>query len=148
MKKQTIVTYHSIVHQERLEAGPYRRRRERERFSLAEIDNGRYPATKHEPINIRTLNVRTIRLEHKRKELAHIFDSVGMHVLGIVNHKIIHRANGDTVEYKSYEKCMVITLITWRNNKNDPCGGVRLMLSKVATVEYSLLTSLKTQNQL
>ena len=39
---------------------------------------------------IGTLNVRTIRLQHKRTELAHLFEEQGIGILGIQEHRIIH----------------------------------------------------------
>ena len=65
-----------------------------------------------------------------------------MHVLDIVGNKAIHCDND---EYKKENACST----AWRNNNNAACGGVGIMLSKVAivevnsAVEYSLQTDEK-----
>ena len=59
-----------------------------------------------------------------------------MQVLGIVDHKIIHNNEDDDenpIEYKPYGKNMMITSTAWRNNSNAACGGVGILLNKVAT---------------
>lgn len=79
---------------------------------------------------IGTLNVRTIRKDHTRNELAHCFAKSGLTALGIQEHRIVH-----TEETKS--QCLengsfLITSPAWRNGAGAATGGVGFILNRLA----------------
>ena len=80
-------------------------------------------------ICIGTLNVRTIRLQHKQQELANIFCNVKNNILGIVDHKIVHE---DEIEFNQYPQCKLITTTAVRNAAGAACGGVGIVISRAA----------------
>ena len=84
-------------------------------------------ASKH--IYLGTLNVRTIRPTHKRIELANTFCTLKNDILGIVDHKIVHK---EEIKYSQYTHCKLITSSAWRNAAGAACGGVGLLINKAA----------------
>ena len=81
-----------------------------------------------------TMNVRSIRLQNQREELARNFQDKGICILGIVDHKIVHE---DPVTFQQFDEATMITSSAWRNTSNATVGGVGLMLSKQATQALS-----------
>ena len=81
-------------------------------------------------IYMATMNVRSIRLQNQREELARNFQDKGICILGIVDHKIVHE---DPVTFQQFDEATMITSSAWRNTSNAAVGGVGLMLNKQAT---------------
>ena len=81
-----------------------------------------------------TMNVRSIRLQNQREELAKNFQDKGICILGIVDHKIVHE---DPVRFQQFDEATMITSSAWCNTSNAAVGGVGLMLSKQATQALS-----------
>ena len=81
-----------------------------------------------------TMNVRSIRLQNRREELARNFQDKGICILGIVDHKIVHE---DPVTFQQFDEATMITSSAWHNTSNAAVGGVGLMLSKQATQALS-----------
>ena len=79
---------------------------------------------------IATFNVRTLRSENKKKELLHCFESQGISIMGIIDHKIVHQSNSEDFVYNEFEKSMFITSSDWRNHANAAVGGVGMVISK------------------
>ena len=84
-------------------------------------------ASKH--INIGTLNVRTIREQHKRIELANTFCAIKNTILGIIDHTIVHE---DEIEFSQYPQFILITSSAWRNSTGAACGGVGILINRTA----------------
>ena len=61
------------------------------------------------------MNVRTIRLQNKRNELAELTRKNNLNILGIVYHKICPE---EKIKYEKYEKLTLITTSAWRNRNN------------------------------
>ena len=81
-----------------------------------------------------TMNVRSIRLQNQREELARNFQDKGICILRIVDHKIVHE---DPVTFQQFNEATMITSSAWRSTSNAAVGGVGLMLSKQATQALS-----------
>ena len=79
-------------------------------------------------INVATMNVRTIRLESRRKELANNCKTQKVKILGIVDHKIVHE--DEPIVYQHIDKQILITTSAWRTASNAASGGVGLMIDK------------------
>ena len=77
--------------------------------------------------NIAFQNVRTLRSKEKRSELARHFNSLGISVLGIADHKIIHE---EKYQNEPLYNCSLITTSAWRNSNNAASGGVGLLVTK------------------
>lgn len=77
---------------------------------------------------IATLNVRTLRKEDKRIELARIFNATNIHILGVVDHKIVHE--DEDIKTEQLNNCTLITSSAWRNESNASSGGVGVLINK------------------
>jgi exonuclease III len=75
---------------------------------------------------IATLNVRTLRKENKRLELAANFNSCNLDILEINDHKIVHE---DPVRFQKLDKCTLVTTSAWRSANNASSGGVGFLFS-------------------
>ena len=84
-------------------------------------------------ILISSMNLRTIRADHKRKELAFQFNNKGLSVLGVQDHKIVHDEDDDEVKTEVIDGCTLITTTAWRNTRNAAVGGVGIMLNSQTT---------------
>ena len=89
-----------------------------------------------------TLNVRTIREDHKRLELATLFLRSNIKVLGIQEHRIVHEEEVKIERYLS--GVHLITSSAWRNGRGAATGGVGVMLAKTA---YNAITLIKSYGQ-
>ena len=76
-----------------------------------------------------TMNLRTLKAQPKQNELAFLFKSKGIMVLGIQDHKIVH---DEEIRTEEIDGCTLITTPAWRNDRNAAVGGVGLMISKYA----------------
>lgn len=81
---------------------------------------------------VATFNARTLRLENKRKELVNCFKEQSIAILGIVDHKIVHKEDDDDIVYDTVEDGIFITSSAWRNSRNAASGGVGLVVNKIA----------------
>lgn len=81
------------------------------------------------PLQVGTLNVRTIKSEYKQLELSNICSEVGVDILGIIDHKIVH---DDELEFTSLGKYKLITTSAWRSQCNAALGGVGILLNSKA----------------
>ena len=81
---------------------------------------------------IATFNARTLKSENKRIELLHCFRSQGISILGIIDHKIVHKSDDNDIVYKHFGNDLFITSSAWRNNANAAVGGVGMVLDKKA----------------
>ena len=88
---------------------------------------------------IGTLNVRTIRAPYKRLELANIFESSGIDILGIQEHRIIH--NEPILITKLLKDSYMLTTSSWRNGAGAATGGVGLLLTNKT---YKAITDIQT----
>ena len=88
---------------------------------------------------IGTLNVRTVREQYKRIELASLFLRSNVAVLGVQEHRIVHE------EEIRIERCdkgsHLVTTSAWRNSRQAATGGVGFMLAKQAYKAVSLMKS-------
>ena len=62
-------------------------------------------------IIISTINVRTIREEHKQIKLKYNFEYHNIDILGIQEHRIIH---DEKVRYKTIGRSIFVTTSAWR----------------------------------
>ena len=83
-------------------------------------------------MNIATMNVRTIKSDSKKQELAYNCDRYKIEILGIVDHKLVHGENEAQINYQPCENYTLVTSSAWRNANNAASGGVGLLLSKKA----------------
>ena len=90
-------------------------------------------------MHIGTLNVRTIRLQHKRVELAHLFEEAGIGILGIQEHRIIHDEVSKITRLS--RDCHMITTSAWHNSAQAAVGGVGILLSDRA---YNAITGIQS----
>ena len=74
-------------------------------------------------LNVATINVRTIRLESKRIELASNCSDHTIAILGVIDHKIVH---DDPVLVQNYGTHALITTSAWRKSNNAAAEGVGL----------------------
>ena len=88
---------------------------------------------------IGTLNVRTIRLENKQRELAHRFASSGLEMMAIQEHRIVHAEPTKTTILGS--NAYLLTTSAWRNAAGASTGGVGIILTKKA---HDVVTELHT----
>ena len=88
---------------------------------------------------IGTLNVRTVREQYKRIELASLFLQSRVAVLGVQEHRIVHE---EEIKIQSLEKGVhLVTTSAWRNTRQAANGGVGFMLTKQAYKAVSLMKS-------
>ena len=88
---------------------------------------------------IGTLNVRTIRLRNKQRELAHQFASSGLEMMAIQEHRIVHDELTKTTILGS--NAYLVTTSAWRNSIGASNGGVGILLTKKA---HDAITELHT----
>ena len=79
-----------------------------------------------------TLNTRTLNDEGKRMELATVFKQIGLSVLTVSDHKIVHGKEDGDIKYWKIEGCTLITSSAWRNGRGAAVGGVGVLLDKNA----------------
>ena len=84
-----------------------------------------------------TFNVRTIREDYKRLELATQFIRNGLEVLGIQEHRIVHEEPIRIEKFKG--GVSLITVSAWRNGAGAATGGVGFMLTSKAHRAISLI---------
>ena len=89
-------------------------------------------------ILVSTMNVRTLRKESKRFELANPLDEFPINILGIVDHQIVH---DEEVRYEQLNKCTMITTSAWQNSNGAASGGVGLMINNYAKNHHLLKTT-------
>ena len=65
-------------------------------------------------IIVSTMNVRTIREEHKQLELKYNFESHYLDILGIQEHRIMH---DETVKYNTIGHSTLITTSAWKHDQ-------------------------------
>lgn len=82
---------------------------------------------------VATQNVRSLRNQGKRDELAYAFNKANLNILGIVDHKLVH---SEEIKTEDRNKCTLITSSAWRNSNGASSGGVGLLVSK--TTESAL----------
>ena len=88
---------------------------------------------------IGTLNVRTIREQYKRAELASLFLKSNIAVLGVQEHRIVHN---EEIRTERLDKgAHLITSSAWRNGRQAATGGVGFVLAKKAYKAVSLMKS-------
>ena len=85
-----------------------------------------------EIINIATLNVRTLSTTAKKTEIIHHARTKGINILGIQDHKIVHKEGDSKIKTDIINGYTVITSSAWRNNRNAAIGGVGVILDKYA----------------
>ena len=88
------------------------------------------------------MNVRSLKLDNKRIELARNCDQQSIAILGFIDNKIVH--DDDRALIQNYESRVLITTSAWRNSINAAVGGVGLMISKSAE---SALAEIKPVNE-
>ena len=86
-----------------------------------------------------TLNVRTLREQYKRNELATCFQNSGVGILGIQEHRIVHSSE---IEYQNLGNCTLITASACRNSGGAATGGVGIVVDN-KTVLNSLTSVYK-----
>ena len=86
------------------------------------------------------MNVRTIRLQNKRNELAELTRKNNINILGIVDLKFCHE------EKIKYEKLTLITTSAWRNRNNESSGGVGILIDNHS--ENALAEIIKWNNRI
>ena len=94
-------------------------------------------------LKIAVMNVRTIRLQNKRNELAELTRKNNINILGIVDHKICHE---EKIKYEKYEKLTPITTFAWRNSNNASSGGVGILIDNNS--ENALAEIIKWNNRI
>ena len=76
-----------------------------------------------------TLNVNTLRDEDRAIELAHCRSLLGIEILGIQEHRIIHE---EPTEYRKIGNSTLITVSGWRNEMQASQGGAGPLLGQKA----------------
>ena len=92
--------------------------------------------------NVSFQNVRTIREQHKRIEIANLFNTNKINIMGIADHKIVH--SDENILTERLDNCTLITSSAWRNSNNAASGGVGLIVSKAVE---SALCNVETINE-
>ena len=77
-------------------------------------------------IQITKLNVRTIRTPDKLYEMEKKFNGCNLHIIGITDHKIVHK---EKIRIQQCDKYTLITTTVWRNSNGAASEGVGLMVS-------------------
>jgi len=81
----------------------------------------------HKQYNLEaTFNARTFKSECKREELQISFKGQSIAILGIVDHKIVHKESDDDIVYDEMDDSILITSPAWRKTSNAACGMVVL----------------------
>ena len=70
-------------------------------------------------IYIATMNVRSIRLQNQREELARNFQDKGICILGIVDHKKVHE---DPVTFQQFDEATMINVFSMAQYWQCRCG--------------------------
>ena len=78
-------------------------------------------------INISFQNVRSLRTKAKQLELCNLSNEHNISILGIADHKIIHKEKHLS---KTVDNCTLITSSAWRNSNNAANGGVGLLVTR------------------
>ena len=73
-----------------------------------------------------TFNAITLKSECKREELQISFKGQSIVILGIVDHKIVHKESDDDIVYDEMDDSILITSPAWRKTSNAACGMVVL----------------------
>ena len=88
---------------------------------------------------IGTLNVRTVRENYKRLELAKCFTGSGLKLLGIQEHRVVHE---EDIKIERFRKGVhLLTLSAWRNECGAANGGVGMVLARAGYEAISLIKS-------
>ena len=90
-------------------------------------------------IIVATHNVRSIRNQGKREELANAFNAAKLNILGIIDHKLVHE--DDNIQTEQLDNCTLITSSAWRNANGASCGGVGLLVSRTTESALSEIES-------
>ena len=85
-----------------------------------------------EMIYIATLNVRTLTSTAKKTEIIHHIRAKGINILGIQDHKIVHKEGESKIKTDVINGHTIITTSAWRNSRNAAIGGVGVILDKYA----------------
>ena len=75
------------------------------------------------------MNVRSIRLKNKRQELAHNCHTQFTSILGVIDHRIVHK---EEVLFEQIDQRKLVTTSAWRSENNASLGGVGLMIDRNA----------------
>ena len=92
-------------------------------------------------MNVGTFNVRTVSKEGRESELAYNFESHGLNILGVQEHRKEHE---EEIAYNQLgSSSMFITASCTRNRRNARVGGVSLLLDRLS---YKALSSIEKIN--
>lgn len=82
-------------------------------------------------LQIGTFNAaRTLREKEKRLEMARNFKKCKLNILGVVDHKIVHKEHHILIE--QLDNCTLITTSAWRNSNGAAAGGVGIVVNNKA----------------
>ncbi|XP_072039049.1 craniofacial development protein 2-like [Amphiura filiformis] len=84
------------------------------------------------PINIATMNTRTLKNPHKQLELCALAKKYRIEVLAIQEHRIVHSDNSELQFEQLPEGFQLITASAYRNKIGASIGGVGILLSSFA----------------
>ena len=79
-----------------------------------------------------SFNACTAREEHKVMEIAHCAQSCGIEILGVQEHRRVHKDEDDVIKFEKIESYHLITSSAWRNDAQASQGGVGLFVSSRA----------------
>ena len=84
------------------------------------------------PVILASFNACTAREEHKVMEIAHCAQSCGIEILGVQEHRRVHKEDDDVIKFEKTESYHMITTSAWRNASQASQGGVGLLISSKA----------------
>ena len=79
--------------------------------------------------HVGTHNVNTLRDENRAAELDQCRNEVGIEILGVQEHRIIH---ADPIEFRKLGSSYLVTSSGWGNQAQDSQGGIVLLLGTKA----------------
>ena len=94
-----------------------------------------------EMVYIATMNVRTLSSTAKKTEIIHRIRANRINILGIQDHKIVHKEGESKIKTDIFHGHTIITTSAWRNSRNAAVGGVGVILDKYAANSLATIES-------
>ena len=79
-----------------------------------------------------SFNACTARIDDKAMEMAYCAQACGIDILGVQEHRRVHKDEEDILKFEKIESYHLITSSAWRNERQASQGGVGLLISSRA----------------
>jgi len=76
-----------------------------------------------------------IKENQNTRVLAHLFNTYHQSIIGILDYKLVH--TDEKITSTDLDKCILITISTWRNSRGAASEGIGIVVSK--SFEKSLM---------